>query len=149
MGRPLFRSGFRFHFLGFWVCALLFTSRAALGVRSLTALALVGTSDSSDITHQRSQSTFLERIIPAFGVHKATKFPTRPGDEKSVNSALSFVSVRESSSDNWNWALSSLFQRAHSLSLSHFQKQKNFSLFLFVLSLLRAYVPIVQHNEAN
>ena len=26
LGRSLFRSGFRFHFLGFWVCSLLFTS---------------------------------------------------------------------------------------------------------------------------
>ena len=26
LGRSVFRSGFRFHFLGFWVCALLFTS---------------------------------------------------------------------------------------------------------------------------
>ena len=25
LDRPEFRSGFRFHFLGFWVCALLFT----------------------------------------------------------------------------------------------------------------------------
>ena len=25
LGRSVFRSGFRFHFLGFWVCALLFT----------------------------------------------------------------------------------------------------------------------------
>ena len=26
LGRSVFRSGFRFHFLGFWVCSLLFTS---------------------------------------------------------------------------------------------------------------------------
>ena len=30
LGRSLFRSGFRFHFLGFWVCSLLFTHFMAI-----------------------------------------------------------------------------------------------------------------------
>ena len=35
LGRSVFRCGFRFHFLGFWVCALLFTMGMGIAFQNI------------------------------------------------------------------------------------------------------------------